>query len=161
MILILEAKTTPWGLLIDVSATVLILYRKVYSKFVWTWRKSYSANFTVCGLKPNVCKTNALKEAFFLIPSKTLIESEKASCTSCRQKQPLTSMFAINFGLKAAFQLSWSPLSFLLVCYRLSPSQHTICDVMWCWLTESAGADSFRQKMCSDYLRRRPWGAAT
>ena len=38
-------------------------------------------------------------------------------------------MFAINFGLKAAFRLSWSPLSFLLVCCRLPPSQHTICDV--------------------------------
>ena len=69
------------------------------------------------------------KEAFFLIPSKSLIESEKAFCTSCLEKQPLTSMFAINFGLKAAFRLSWSPLSFLLVCCRLPPSQHTICDV--------------------------------
>ena len=69
------------------------------------------------------------KEAFFLIPSKSLIESEKAFCTSCLEKQPLTSMFAINFGLKAAFQLSWSLLSLLLVCCRLPPSQHTICDV--------------------------------
>ena len=101
------------------------------------------------------------KEAFFLIPSKSLIESEKAFCTSCLEKQPLTSMFAINFGLKAAFQLSWSLLSLLLVCCRLPPSQHTICDVMRCWLEESAGADSFRQNMCNGHGRRRPWEAAT
>ena len=68
------------------------------------------------------------KEAFFLIPSKSLIESEKAFCTSCLEKQPLTSMFAINFGLKAAFRLSWSPLSFLVVCCRLPVNTQY---VMW------------------------------
>ena len=65
------------------------------------------------------------KSSIFLNPSQTLIESEKAVCTSRLEKQPLTSMFAINFGLKAAFQLSWSPLSFLLVCCRLPPFQTT------------------------------------
>ena len=94
------------------------------------------------------------KEAFFLIPSKSSIESEQASCTSCLEKQPLTSMFAMNFRLKAAFRLSWSPLSFLLVCCSLPVNTQY---VMYAML---AGRKCWRRQFQTEYVQW-PWAETT